>query len=71
MYIENLIYLYSERMVPLMKRIISVVTKQLKRALKTMYIFLEKHGFFNALIENIIKLVIFIIVLYKFKVVVW
>ncbi len=54
-----------------MKRIISVVTKQLKRALKTMYIFLEKHGFFNALIENIIKLVIFIIVLYKFKVVVW
>ena len=58
-------------MVPLMKRIISAIIKQLKRAFKAMYIFLEKHGFFNALIENIIKLVIFIIVLYKFKVVVW
>lgn len=55
----------------LMKHLLSVVAERLRKAFKVMYEFLEKHGFFNAIVENLVRLCFFLIILYIFGIVVW
>ena len=54
-----------------MKRLLSVLIKQLRKAFKAVYVFFDKHGLFNAIVENMVKLVFIIIVFYIFGTVVW
>lgn len=54
-----------------MKHLLSVVAERLRKAFKVMYEFLEKHGFFNAIVENLVRLCFFLIILYIFGIVVW
>lgn len=53
-----------------MKHLLSVLIEQLRKAFKTMYIFFIEHGLFNAIVENVVRLIFVIIIFYIFDVVV-
>lgn len=45
--------------------------KRFSKALKALLNFLEEHGVINVILENSVKLIFFIIVLYVFGKVIW
>lgn len=54
-----------------MKYLLSIAIERLKKVLKIMCEFLDKHGFFNAIVENAVKFIFFLLILYIFGKVVW
>lgn len=54
-----------------MKCLLSILIKRLFNGLSNVINFLSRHGFFDAIVENSVKLVFFIIVFYIFGKVVW
>lgn len=54
-----------------MSHLVSVLIERIRSMLKNVYLFLEKHSFFNVLVEHVVKLFFLILVYYMFKVYVW
>lgn len=54
-----------------MRNLLRRLGRHLGKASKSILEFLEKHGFFDHVVENLVKFIFLIIVFYIFKVFVW